>query len=84
MSICSSFLAYDLDDLVVKWTVPVDKIVNELVMPSRKCKDMMREYVSFLKSYDYDPSKFGKAPLSYEALSNNIRFTEWVNDVKRS
>lgn len=84
MSICSAFLAYDVDAQAVKWTVSADKIINELAVPSRKCRTMMREYVSFLKSFEYDPSKFGKSPLSYEALYNNVSFSEWVNNVKRS
>lgn len=84
MSICSAFLAYDVDAEAVKWTVSPDKIIEELMCPSRRFKNMMHDYVSLIKSVDYDPSKFGKAPMAYEALNNYSNFIDWVKHVKHS
>lgn len=83
MSICSSFLAYDTEDRKVKWIVPPDAIMHEFQLPSQPCREMMREYVSLIKVMDYDPSKFGKSPMSYEAFAKYERFRNWVDYVKR-
>jgi len=84
MSMCSAFLAYDVEEQKVKWLVSPDRIIAEIAMPSKQCKAMMHDYVSLIKTVDYDPSKFGKAPMPYEALNNYGSFIAWVNYVKRT
>lgn len=82
MNICHAFLKYDISAQKVDWVVSPDRIVDEILSPSKACKAMMKQYLSFIKTMDYDPSKFGKAPLAYNALSNDSSFLEWMAHVK--
>ena len=84
MSMCSALMAYNVESKSVQWVVSSEKLINELTYPSKYFKSMMRDYVSLIRTVDYDPSKFGKAPMPYEALNNYNSFIEWVKYVKRS
>lgn len=84
MTMASAFLTYVPNKRKVMWTVDVQRIKNEILIPSRQMKDMLKQFISLIKSMDYDPAKFGKSPVMYDMFGNDYKFKAWVDHVKHN